>query len=123
MLTAYQLVNHLRTQANPPLPASKVNYGLADGIDPPLLSVTDFKITPAYDTAGMSHHTVTFTLHTFARTLADAESLMAQYQARALAVAGLPQSRGGFVEGYEIVQEDLYVFHVASQLQLLINGG
>ena len=116
MSTVSDLVNRLRTATV--LPAAKVNYGVADGLEPPFLSVTDFAAQTLYDTAGAAVVNSTFTLTHWGTSVEQAEAQAKAFDAVLNAPRPTPYSAAVFVENYRVEQADLYVFSVAVQYSL-----
>ena len=116
MSTASDLVTKLRT-ANV-LPAAKVNYGVADGVEPPFLSVTDFNATTMCDTAGAAVQNTTFTLTHWATSVDAAETQAKAYHDALTAARPTPYSFDAFIENYKVEQADLYVFSVTANYSL-----
>lgn len=130
MTHAHELLDYLRgeegTEWEAPLPAASVNLGFAETIGQPSLSVVNFAAKPVYDTAGINHWLVTFSLHTFAKSLLEAEDLMAEYHDRLGLTEGskvtFENSRGGFIENYGVTIEDDRVYHVFTDVQIVVAG-
>lgn len=60
------------------LPAAKVNYGTTDGLEPPYISVADYRHTLDYDTGGPALKRATFAVRVIDKSQDDAETLAGQ---------------------------------------------
>ena len=99
------------------LPAGKINYGIADNLAPPYLSVRDYSHTFDYQTCGAKFKRARFTVLVVDKSQDEAEDIAAQFDAQVnLSRTLTPGCDVVFQESYKVGQLEfnptLYQFGV-----------
>ena len=109
------------------LDPAKINYGVAQNLEPPYVSVQDFSQTTTYDTGGPRIKDSTYRVVCVARAADDAEELAQQVNGRIEQKMVTPNTmndgKASFQEGYKVGQmaENLFQFGVEINYSLKEN--
>lgn len=120
MATTLQHIIRAIRQANL-VPPSQVNYGVTDRLEPPYISVLDYRHELTYDTSGPVLKEAKYKVVVLAKDVDTAEALAGQVDDLINNNLTLtPQTTGSFQESYMVGQmaERLYQFGVEIEYSL-----